>query len=216
MVITRMTLPDSDLPIITSSGQYWEMVRKNTDHQLLDLAAQRPVLKQDIRYATSHNLLGRPLYTSARAFVRRPVAEALSQAQRVLARRGLGLCVYDAYRPYSATVQLFEHVADKSLVASPAQGSRHNRGCSVDVGLVELATGRPVPMPTEFDEFSPATHAHYSRLPTHIILNRCLLLAVMHRHGFVNYPGEWWHFDFYQWQQFELLDLPFEALEARQ
>ncbi|UPL48006.1 M15 family metallopeptidase [Hymenobacter sublimis] len=203
------------LVLISSPEEYHQRVAADAEHQLVNLLDLIPDLVLDIRYATSRNLLGEAVYPSAKAYLRRPVAEALQRVQQALARQGLGLCVYDAYRPYSVTVRFYEHIRDENFAAPPWRGSRHNRGCSVDVGLVEQATGRHLPLPTDFDELKPASHATFSALPNHVILNRSTLLAAMKRQGFVNYPKEWWHFDFHRWADFDLLDLSFEALDMR-
>lgn len=200
------------LTVISSIRDYRRRVAARPERRLVDLAALIPGLVLDIRYATARNLLGRPVYSQARALLRQPVAEALARVQAALSRVGLGLCVYDAYRPYSVTVSFYEHVRDENFAAPPWRGSRHNRGCSVDVGLVEHASGRPLPLPTDFDELTPAAHSRYSNLSPHVLFNRSILLAAMKRQGFVNYPGEWWHFDHQCWTEFDLLDLPFEEV----
>lgn len=202
------------LPLVASLDSYRREVAQDARQELVNLMDFIPDLVLDIRYATAHNVLGEPLYQLARAYLRRPVAEALRRVQQLVKQRGLGLCVYDAYRPYSVTVRFYEQVQDETFAAPPWRGSRHNRGCSVDVGLVEYGTGQHVPLPTDFDDLTPAAHTRYSALPGHIILNRCVLLAAMRQHGFVNYPGEWWHFDYRNWNEFSLTDLPFEALEG--
>ncbi|WP_139920243.1 M15 family metallopeptidase [Hymenobacter sp. DG01] len=200
------------LSLINSQEHYQQRIAQNREQELVDLRELIPDLVLDIRYATSRNLLGVALYPAAEAYLCRPVAEALVRVQAALAQRGLGLCVYDAYRPYSVSVRLYEHLQDENVAAPPWRGSRHNRGCSVDVGLVERATGRHVPLPTDFDELTPAAHIRFATLPTHILLNRTVLLAAMQAQGFINYPHEWWHFDFHRWAEFDLLDLPFAAL----
>lgn len=207
-----MAINSFGLTVISSLPEYQQRVAHHPERELVDLTVLIPELVLDIRYATGQNLLGRPLYTQARAFLRRPVAEALSRVQAALRRLGLGLCVYDAYRPYGVTVQFFEHIRNEKFAAPPWRGSRHNRGCSVDVGLVECATGRHLPLPTDFDELTPAAHSNYANLPPHVLFNRSILLAAMKRQGFINYVDEWWHYDYQHWSDFDLLDLPFEEL----
>ncbi|GAB2767512.1 D-alanyl-D-alanine dipeptidase [Hymenobacter luteus] len=207
-----MAANEFGLPLVSSPEHYQQRIAQSQEQELVDLRELIPDLVLDIRYATSRNLLGVALYPTAGAYLRRPVAEALARVQTVLAQRGLGLCVYDAYRPYSVSVRLYEQLQDENVAAPPWRGSRHNRGCSVDVGLVEQATGRHVPLPTDFDELTPAAHIRFENLPNHILLNRTVLLAAMQAQGFVNYPNEWWHFDHYRWAEFDLLDLPFAAL----
>jgi D-alanyl-D-alanine dipeptidase len=132
--------------------------------------------------------------------------------QAALAPHGAGLLVFDAYRPYSVTVRFWSRIQDETYAAPPWRGSRHNRGCSVDVALVDLASGLPLPMPTAFDDLTPAAHAAYEPVTTEARRNRALLLQTMAHFNFVNYPAEWWHFDFARWAEFELLDIPFEKL----
>ncbi|GAB3227220.1 hypothetical protein GCM10027346_10340 [Hymenobacter seoulensis] len=199
---------------ITSLELYQQQVAQDAKQELVDLTIAIPDVVLDVRYATQRNLLGKPLYQRACAYLRRPVAEALSRVQQVLQKRGLGLCVYDAYRPYSLATRFYEQLRRKGAEEiSGWQSFRPNRGCSVDVSLVEYSTGRCVPLPTEYEAATPAAHSRFSNLPAHILLNRCLLMAAMKQQGFVNYPGKWWRFDHKCWSEFDLIDLPFEALE---
>jgi D-alanyl-D-alanine dipeptidase len=200
------------LSVISSLEQYQQQVQASAGQELVDVAELIPTIVLDIRYATPDNMLGEAVYPEARALLRRPVAEALAEVQQSLAARGLSLCVYDAYRPYSVTVRMYEQIQDENFAAPPWRGSRHNRGCSVDVGLVKLSNGQGVPMPTDFDDLTPAANSHYGDLPAHIMLNRSILLATMHYYGFINYRHEWWHFDHSRWAEFDLLDLPFDAV----
>jgi D-alanyl-D-alanine dipeptidase len=192
--------------------------RKDTDtlpeNLLIDLQEFIPMLKLDIRYATKDNFTGEIIYTSAKAYLRTPAAEALAQVQDSLSRLGIGLIIYDAYRPYSASVRFFEVYPDTNFVANPRYGSRHNRGCAVDVALYDLTTSEPLLMPTEFDEFSEKAHPEYMDLPEEAIRNRELLFAVMSHFGFTHYPTEWWHFDFLNWDKYPLMDLSFSDLES--
>ncbi|SHJ73297.1 D-alanyl-D-alanine dipeptidase [Hymenobacter daecheongensis DSM 21074] len=200
-------------PVVLSAGQYRRRVRREAEQALVSLPAAIPTLRLDIRYATARNFMGEALYATAAAYLRRPAAEALAAAQHELATHGLGLLVFDAYRPYRTTVRMWDKIQNETYAAPPWRGSRHNRGCSVDVGLVALATGRPVPMPTDFDDFTPAAHADYEPVPPDARHYRTLLRTVLAHHGFQNYPGEWWHFDFHRWAEFDLLDVAFEELE---
>lgn len=192
--------------------------RKDTDtlpdNLLIDLQEFIPMLKLDIRYATQDNFTGEIIYSSAKAYLRKPAAEALAQVQDSLSRLGIGLLIYDAYRPYATSVRFFEVYPDTNFVANPRYGSRHNRGCAVDLALYDLATGAPLLMPTEFDEFSEKAHPEYKDLPEEAIRNRELLFAVMSHFGFTHYPTEWWHFDFRNWEKYSLMDLSFNDLES--
>ncbi|RTQ46558.1 hypothetical protein EJV47_21655 [Hymenobacter gummosus] len=212
MMVQQAPAPPPGPVVVADVGQYRRQVQRDARHELVDLAAFVPGLHLDIRYATANNLTGKVIYPEAAAFLRRPVAEDLRRAERELNQLGYGLKIYDAYRPYTATRRLYEALPDQTYAAPPTRGSRHNRGCAVDVGLVDLKTGRDVALPTDFDAMTPAAHSDYQQLPAAAIRHRALLHRVLARHGFVNYPAEWWHFDHRGWEQFPLLDLPFAAL----
>lgn len=199
-------------PRVLSTADYRQLVRQHPGHALLNLTDAVPGIQLDIRYATPYNLLGEPLYATAAAFLAQPAAHDLAQVQATLAQHGTGLLVYDAYRPYRATVRLWEKVQDEQYAAPPWRGSRHNRGASLDVSLVDLATGHPLLMPTDFDDLTPAAHSAYEPVSEQARRHRTLLLATMTAHGFQNYPGEWWHFDHNRWAEFDLLDVPPEEL----
>lgn len=210
----RISFNAHGLRVITTPDDYRSQVRETPDSELVNLAEFIPSIMLDIRYATAANVLGRALYQQPAAYLRRPVAMALRAVQLELAAVGIGLKVFDAYRPYSVTVAFYDHVGDETYAAPPWRGSRHNRGCSVDVTLVSLSTGQELIMPTDFDDLTPAAHADYAELPTLALLNRAVLRAVMSRHCFQQYPGEWWHFDHVCWQEHDLMDLEFAALQA--
>jgi zinc D-Ala-D-Ala dipeptidase len=164
----------------------------------------------DIKYARDDNFMGRPLYKSARAMLQRPAAAALATAQRALEAHGLGLLVYDAYRPWSVTKQMWDETPPehRMFVADPGVGSKHNRGCAVDATLCRRQNGETLPMPSEFDEFTERALAHYGGGALDAQDNRGLLVRVMFRAGFAVNPREWWHFDFYMWPEYEVLDQP--------
>lgn len=207
-----ISLNQYGLAVLTDPAYYWRQVQQDPAHELVDLSEFIPALQLDIRYATPDNFFGEAVYPEAAAFLRRPVAEALRAAQLELTGAGVGLKVFDAYRPYSATVRFYERLPDETYAAPPWRGSRHNRGCSVDVGLVDLETGQDLPMPTAFDALCPEAHSEFNDLPADALRHRALLHAALARHGFVNYRAEWWHFDHARWAEFPLLDLPFAAL----
>lgn len=150
-----------------------------------------------------------------KAYVRLPVSDALFKVQKELEKQGIGIKIFDAYRPYSATLLFYEIQKDTIYVAAPWKGSRHNRGCSVDLTLVDLKTGKELKMPTSFDSFSEESWPSYNNLPRKVIGNRQTLINVMSKYGFTVYPEEWWHYDFQGWKNFDLLDIPFEALEQK-
>jgi CubicO group peptidase (beta-lactamase class C family)/D-alanyl-D-alanine dipeptidase len=183
---------------------------------LVELAKLDPKIKLDIRYAATNNFLSTPIYSEARAFLQRPAAEALLRAHKKLMEMGYGLLIHDAYRPWYVTKIFWDATPDdkKIFVADPSQGSRHNRGCAVDLSLYELATGRPVEMVGVYDEMSERSYAGYPGGTSLQRWHRELLRRVMESEGFLVYPFEWWHFDYGDWQKYPILNITFEKLAS--
>lgn len=200
------------LAVITTPEEYRKSVADNPEKQLVELIEYIPGLKLDIRYATKNNFANQAVYKQARAFARLPVANALKNVQTELNKSGLGLKIFDGYRPYSVTVKFFDMASDKAFVANPKDGSRHNRGCAIDLTLFNLKTGKDLKMPTPYDSFAAAASSDYKELPALVLRNRDLLINVMERNGFRVLDNEWWHFDFKGWKSFELMDIAFEEL----
>ncbi|HNW74452.1 MAG TPA: M15 family metallopeptidase [Bacteroidales bacterium] len=202
------------LNIVADMEDYRKLCILDTGNRLIDLEQAIPGLKLDIRYATSNNFTHKPVYTSAHAFMRKPAADALRQVQAELVSRGMALQVFDAYRPYAATLLFWDLVKDTLFVASPASGSRHNRGCAVDVTLINLKTGMELEMPTSYDAFTRAAGAFYDSITPTARMNRGLLIEIMSKYGFRVMDSEWWHFDYQGWDRYQLMDLSFEELLA--
>jgi D-alanyl-D-alanine dipeptidase len=200
------------LRVVPDRATYERLAAHDADKRLVDVTSVDPTIRLDVRYATANNILKRQLYPVARVYLRAPAARALADAQRELAAVGVGIKVFDGYRPYRVTRQLWEPLKNPDYAADPAKGSRHNRGAAVDLTLVDLKTGQELPMPTGYDEMSPRAAQSFNDLPADAIANRAKLLAVMQRHGFDPLPSEWWHFDCRGWERFELMDVPIEEL----
>ncbi|GIU78874.1 MAG: D-alanyl-D-alanine dipeptidase [Bryobacteraceae bacterium] len=181
---------------------------------LVELVSLDSTIRLDIRYATPDNFLGRPVYSEARAFLQRPAAEALVRAHRWLKTKGYGIVVFDGYRPWSVTKVFWDATPEdkKQFVADPAKGSRHNRGCAVDVSLYDLRTGRTVQMPSGYDEMTERAYPDYRGGPRKARRLRDLLRRAMEREGFAVYEHEWWHFDYKDWRRYPVLDIPFSAI----
>lgn len=194
---------------------YAESLKAHPEKELIDLGDYIADLVLDIRYATTNNFTGEQIYDRAKAYARRPVADALRQVQNELKARGLGIKIFDAYRPYRATVKFYEVYRDTTYVASPYRGSRHNRGCALDLTMINLKTGAEVRMPTGYDSFSKKAWPSTSVADPEVRRNRQLLIEVMEKYGFRVNSSEWWHFDFRGWNLFEVLDIDFGELEAR-
>jgi zinc D-Ala-D-Ala dipeptidase len=181
---------------------------------LVELVKLDPTIKLDIRYATENNFLSTPMYEQARAFLQRPAAEALVRASHELNKQGLGLLIHDAYRPWYITRMFWDATPpDKhEFVADPAKGSNHNRGCAVDTTLYDLKTGHELPMPSLYDEMSERAHPNYQGGTETERHNRQTLRAAMEKQGFTVYEFEWWHFDYKDWKQYPIMNVPFEKL----
>ena len=183
---------------------------------LVELVEVDRTLRLDVRYATPNNFTGRAVYTEARAFLQRPAAEALARASRALRRKGYGVVVFDGYRPWHVTKLFWELTPEdkKQFVADPRRGSRHNRGCAVDLTLYDLKTGRQVSMPSEYDEMTERSHTDYTGGTEEQRRLRDLLRAAMIAEGFVIYAPEWWHYDYKDWREYPILDLSFSELRS--
>lgn len=186
-------------------------------HRLVPLEEVSPAALQEVRYATRYIFTGTQLYPQPRLWLHRDTARALSRVQRDLAEHGLGLKVYDAYRPFSVQQRMWNLIRDERYVSNPAKNrGRHTRGTAVDVTLVD-ARGAQLDMPSDFDDFSDKAHGDYAGATARQKRNRSLLARVMSRHGFVPYPYEWWHFDLRGWQKYPVLDVsPRDLDEGKQ
>jgi D-alanyl-D-alanine dipeptidase len=180
--------------------------------RLVDIEQVNPNILLDIRYATTDNFLNEAVYPSARCFLLEPVAMRLDSIQRELETRGLGLKIFDGYRPFSVTRKMWEILPDDRYVANPKNGSRHNRGAAVDVTLVD-STGNELEMPTVFDDFSEKAGHDFMDLPQHILTNRSLLKEIMTKYGFMPIKTEWWHYDLKNYEQYPILDKTFEEID---
>ena len=182
-------------------------------NDLVELVKMDPSLKLDIRYATRNNFVGEAMYDQARAFLQRPAAEALVRAHKKARKLGYGFLIYDAYRPWQVTQSFWQRFPQhRSYLADPAQGSRHNRGCAVDLILFDLVTGNAISMPSEFDDFSSRAHPNYEGGSAEARKARDLLRGLMESEGFTVYENEWWHFDYRDWQKYRVLNTPFDEL----
>lgn len=200
------------LLVINEHTAYKKLVEEDKNKQLVEIKKRIPDIKLDIRYAGKNNFAKQAVYKQARAFARLPVVEALKNVQNELKKFGFGLKIFDGYRPYSVTVKFFAIASDKSFVANPKDGSRHNRGCAIDLTLIDLKTGKDLEMPTPYDSFAAEAASDFMNLPANVIQNRELLRSTMEKNGFRVLNNEWWHFDFNGWKNYELMDIPFEDL----
>ena len=199
--------------VISKPEELYKTTVMNTGKVMTDLKKNIPRLLFDLRYTTINNFMGVALYPAIHTtWMRKTAADSLKAVQVELAGIGLGLKIFDAYRPYSVTQRMWEKIHDERYVADPKKGSGHNRGIAVDLSIVRLKTGEELEMGTVFDDFSDSAHLSFTGLPAATLGNRLLLRRIMEKHGFKALETEWWHFSLQNAKDFELLDIPFTYL----
>ena len=178
---------------------------------LIELITLDPTIKLDIRYATDNNFVGKTVYPEARAFLQKPAAKRVVEVHKKLRKQGLGLVIFDGYRPWSITKLFWEVTPEdkRMFVADPAKGSKHNRGCAVDLSIYDLKAGKLVEMPSDFDEFSEKASPDYTGGTAEQRANRDLLRKLMEDEGFIVNANEWWHFDYKDWEKYAIYDISF-------
>jgi len=186
-----------------------ESIAREPDMMFADLADYDASIILDIRYATTNNFTGKKVYPAARCLLRRDVAMRLLKVQEKLRAKGYRLIVFDCYRPLSVQKHFRAIMPDYRYVADPAKGSRHNRGAAVDVSLAD-STGRPLEMPSRYDEFSQKASRGWAGASATARRNSELLETAMKDEGFEPFPSEWWHFDASDWELYPVSDFPLE------
>ena len=162
-----------------------------------------------LRYATQNNFTGQKIYDSPRCYLHQDAAHALAKAAQLAAQQKepFTFCLWDCYRPQDAHQKLWDAAPNPNYVAPPKKGSRHSRGMAVDLTPCDF-DGNPLPMPTDFDNFSTRAHMDFYDLPPDILNRRETLKKIMTAAGFTYTRTEWWHFDKTGWKQKPLLNLP--------
>jgi D-alanyl-D-alanine dipeptidase len=206
------TLNKYGLAIYASSKSLELQIQADSNKRFVNLKDHIPDIVLDIKYASTQNVFYEQLYPKAYALLRYPAAEALKKVQFELRSKGYGLKIYDAYRPYSVTCRMWDILPDSIYMGLPRTGSKHNRGISLDLTLIDLQSNREVKMPTPFDALVYASHPSFTLLPEDIIRNRDFLINTMSKYGFKVDPVEWWHFNYISDIEFELLDIPHEEI----
>ena len=199
-----------------AAAQPVERERSFREIDLVELVRLDSTIRLDIHYATANNFMKRRMYTQARAFLQRPAAEALVRVHAKLREEGYGVLIFDAYRPWSVTKKFWEATPPqkRKYVANPKNGSKHNRGCAVDLSLFRLATGREIEMPSAYDDFTEKASTHYNGGTPTQRQSRDRLRTAMESEGFMVNPEEWWHYDYRDWRVYPILDIPFEKLHS--
>ena len=201
--------------IITDKDELQRIIKSDPAKNFVDLKKLIPGLIIEMPYATSNNFTKSILYYHPVAYMRVAPATALQKVQAELNKQGLGLKVYDAFRPFSVTCRMWRLVKDKRYVANPKVGSYHNRGLAVDLTIIDLKTGKELDMGTGYDNFTDTAHHSFMQLPEQALANRRLLKGLMHKYGFRIFPTEWWH---YHWHNdndyYEVIDLSFDDMKS--
>lgn len=197
--------------------EYKRQVKADSSKEMVELKSAIPGIVYDLRYATTNNFMQRLMYPAKTrfTFLRLDAVNALKHVQLKLNEMGLGLKIFDAYRPYAVTEKFWELVHDERYVANPANGSGHNRGTSVDLTIIYLENGQELNMGTGFDNFTDTAHHSFTNLPESILQNRMLLKSLMEQNGFKALETEWWHYSLPNSKQYELLNLSFKKLSRK-
>lgn len=185
--------------------------KNKREAHLVELTTLDNSIRLDIRYATENNFVGKKVYPEARAFMQKPAARALVRVHRKLKKQGLGLVIFDGYRPWSITKLFWEVTPEdkRKFVANPERGSKHNRGCAVDLSIFDLAMGELLDMPSGYDEFTERASPEYIGGTEKQRANRDMLRRMMEAEGFTVNPNEWWHFDYKDWEKYAIYDISF-------
>jgi zinc D-Ala-D-Ala dipeptidase len=211
----ELTISPYGTAVMDKISVYKRSVTLDSTKKMAELKSVVKGIVYDLRYATANNFMHRKMYPSntRHTFMRLQAAYALAAVQQDLNKRGLGLKIFDAYRPYAVTVRFWELVKDERYVANPAKGSGHNRGLAVDLTIIDLATGAALDMGTGFDNFTDTAHHTFTQLPESVLQNRKLLKETMQKHGFSLLETEWWHYFWPNDRNYEVLDIPFNKLQ---
>lgn len=210
--VVQPPLSKYGIPVIKDIAMYEATVKADSNKQMVELKSVAPGIVYEIKYATDKNFMRRNMYPARTnyTFLRLPVARALAQVQKDLNEKGMGLKIWDAYRPYSVTEKFWELVMNEKYVADPKKGSGHNRGTAVDLTVIYTHSGKEILMPTYFDNFSDTAHYSFMALPFDALQNRKMLRDVMEKNGFKIFDTEWWHFSWPDEKNyFEAMDISF-------
>ena len=205
----------NQLKVISSRDSLEMTIALDPLLEMMELKQLVPNIKYDLAYAQKSNFTKHRLYPKRlkSTYLRKEPALALSKIAEELADKGLGILVWDAYRPYSVTKRFWKLIHDERYVANPIKGSGHNRGIAIDMTLYELSSGIPIDMPTGFDDFSEIAHHGYQNISEIKIKNREILKEVMENNGFIKFETEWWHYSWPSPSKYDVLNIPFSKLK---
>ncbi|WP_114790868.1 M15 family metallopeptidase [Niabella yanshanensis] len=205
------------LPVERSLSKHKKELRRFPYLEMIELKSLIPSIIYDLRYASPNNFMQRLMYPAGTnsTYLRRPAADSLLKVQQELKSQGLGIKIFDAYRPYSVTQHFWELVKDERYVANPAKGSNHNRGTAIDLTIIDIKIGEELDMGTGFDHFSDTAHHSFKQLPESVLQNREKLKNIMLKYGFAALSTEWWHYTYQSPIRFPVLDISFKKLRRQ-
>src|ERR1700712_5790367 len=210
--VVQPPLSKYGIPVIKDPAMYEITVKADSNKQMVEIKSLIPNIVYDLKYASDKNFMRRNMYPAKTryTFMRLPAAKALAQVQKELNEKGMGLKIFDAYRPYAVTEKFWEMVMNEKYVADPKKASGHNRGIAVDLTIIFTHNGKELQMPTGFDNFSDTAHHNFMNIPFEALQNRKILKDIMEKYGFKMFDTEWWH---YSWPDeknyFEAMDISF-------
>jgi len=183
--------------------------------KLIDLKKLDDEFQLDIRYASTNNFMRSKFYKNERAFFNMDAADRLIEAKNELKELGYGIIIYDAYRPWFVTKMFWEGTPEnlKHFVANPENGSSHNKGCAIDIGLYDIETGESIVMISGYDEFTERAYPNYTGGSKKQRDIRDMLIQVMERNDFTVYEYEWWHFNYNDCNS-GIMNYSFEELDS--
>ena len=183
--------------------------------KLIDLKKLDDEFQLDIRYASTNNFMRSKFYKNERAFFNMDAANRLIEAKNELKELGYGIIIYDAYRPWFVTKMFWEGTPEnlKHFVANPENGSSHNKGCAIDIGLYDIETGESIVMISGYDEFTERAYPNYTGGSKKQRDIRDMLIQVMERNDFTVYEYEWWHFNYNECNS-GIMNYSFEELDS--
>jgi len=212
-VLQLCTIAFAQVHPVKKPAIYWQQVKADSLHKMIEIKTFIPGVIYDLRYATTNNFTHTKLYKNGTSgFLRLPVVQALQKIQNDLTEKGYGIKIFDAYRPYAVTKKMWDLIHDDRYVADPAKGSGHNRGLSIDLTIVHLKDKSELDMGTGFDNFTDTAHHIFKELPLTVLQNRSLLKETMEKYGFKALDTEWWHYSWPNDRNYDVLDIDFKKL----
>ena len=176
------------------------------DERLVEVTPETiPGVVLDLRYASTNNITGRPLYPEAKAYLRAETIQKLRKVAKHLEEEGYRLVIWDAWRTASAQKALWAAKPDGKFLTPPSKISRHRRGTSVDISLADKY-GNVLPMPSDFDEFNARADEDFSDVSQEVAKRARILRNLMFNAGFSGVPDEWWHYDLRDWRDYEAIE----------